>query len=120
MPINSVQQPIVGDSLLSAGNARSEVLSLAEQILRMNEAGAVPPQAPEHSTETRTDARTEGRSRRRRRPKGRQLFCPLHPEVQIGGNGQKYFLHLLRPEELKQRGLRRPWKTQAIRAKIPV
>jgi hypothetical protein len=105
MPINSVQQPIVGDSLLSARNARSEVLSLEDQILRMNEAGAVPPRAPEHSTETRTDARTEGRSRRRRRPKGRQLFCPLHPEVQIGGNGQKYFLHLLQPEELKQRGL---------------
>jgi hypothetical protein len=25
--------------------------------------------------------------------------------VQISGNGQKYFLHLLQPEELKQRGL---------------
>lgn len=43
--------------------------------------------------------------RSRRRPKSRQLFCPVHPEVQIEGNGQKYFLHLLQPEELKQRGL---------------
>jgi hypothetical protein len=34
---------------------------------------------------------------------GRQLFCPVHPEVQIAGSGQKYFLHLLQPEELKQR-----------------
>ncbi len=43
--------------------------------------------------------------RRRSRPKGRQLFCPAHPDTAIYGNGRKYFLHLLRPEELKQRGM---------------
>ena len=42
--------------------------------------------------------------RRNRRPKGRQLFCPAHPEQQITGNGRKYFLHLLQPEELRSRG----------------
>jgi hypothetical protein len=45
------------------------------------------------------------RKRKRGRPKGRQLFCPVHQDTQIGGNGQKYFLHLLQPEELKQRGM---------------
>jgi hypothetical protein len=40
-----------------------------------------------------------GRSRKR------ELFCPAHPEQLIEGNGQKYFLHLLSPEELKDRGM---------------
>ncbi len=40
-----------------------------------------------------------------RRVKSRQLFCPKHPEVRIEGNGQKYFLHLLTPEQLRERGL---------------
>ena len=40
-----------------------------------------------------------GRSRKR------ELFCPAHPEQRIEGNGQKYFLHLLSPEELKARGM---------------
>ena len=44
-------------------------------------------------------------SRRKRRPQRRQLFCPAHPEQRIGGNGQKYFLHLLTPEQLQQRGM---------------
>jgi len=45
------------------------------------------------------------RSPRNRRPKSRQLFCPAHPEQQITGNGRKYFLHLLRQEELRARGM---------------
>jgi hypothetical protein len=44
-------------------------------------------------------------SRANRRPKGRQLFCPAHPEQRIEGNGRKYFLHLLTPEELRARGM---------------
>ena len=42
---------------------------------------------------------------RNRRPKRRALFCPRHPEQRIEGNGKKYFLHLLRPEELRARGM---------------
>jgi hypothetical protein len=41
----------------------------------------------------------------RQRSRRRELFCPAHPEQRIEGNGQKYFLHLLRPEELQQRGM---------------
>jgi hypothetical protein len=33
------------------------------------------------------------------------LFCPAHPEQKLVGNGKKYFLHLLTPEQLKQRGM---------------
>ena len=44
-------------------------------------------------------------NRRRRRPKGRQLFCPKHPEQLIQGNGKKYYLHLLSPVELERRGI---------------
>ena len=43
--------------------------------------------------------------KRHGRTKTRQLFCPAHPEQRISGNGRKYFLHLLRPEELKLRGM---------------
>ena len=43
--------------------------------------------------------------RRNRRPKRRTLFCPGHPDQRIEGNGRKYFLHLLSPEELQQRGM---------------
>jgi len=41
----------------------------------------------------------------RRRPAKRELFCPAHPEQRISGNGSKYFLHLLTPEELRSRGM---------------
>jgi hypothetical protein len=43
--------------------------------------------------------------RRNRRPRRRDLFCPAHPEERVLGTGRKYFLHLLTPEELKQRGM---------------
>ena len=43
--------------------------------------------------------------RRNRRPKRRELFCPAHPDQRIEGNGKKYYLHLLQPEQLQQRGM---------------
>ena len=43
--------------------------------------------------------------RRQRRPKKRELFCPAHPNQQIQGNGKKYYLHLLQPEQLVMRGI---------------
>lgn len=46
-----------------------------------------------------------GAKPRNRRPKRRQLFCPAHPEQRIKGNGRKYFLHLVSPEDLKARGM---------------
>ena len=44
-------------------------------------------------------------AKRNRRPKKRQLFCPVHEDQLIQGNGTKYFLHLLTPAELQQRGI---------------
>ena len=41
----------------------------------------------------------------RRRSSRRELFCPAHPEQRIEGNGRKYYLHLLQPHELRQRGM---------------
>lgn len=41
----------------------------------------------------------------RSRPKRRQLLCPGHPDQRIAGTGKKYYLHLLKPEELKARGM---------------
>lgn len=32
-------------------------------------------------------------------------MCPAHPEQRIQGNGRKYFLHLLTPEQLRERGM---------------
>ena len=43
--------------------------------------------------------------RSRTRSRKRELFCPKHPEQRIEGNGKKYFLHLLTPEELRSRGM---------------
>ena len=45
------------------------------------------------------------RQRQRQRPARRQLHCPAHPQQKLEGNGRKYFLHLLTPEELKLRGM---------------
>ena len=50
--------------------------------------------------------------RRNRRPGRRKLFCPAHPEQRIEGNGKKYFLHLMSPEQLKARGM--PHKTAQL------
>jgi hypothetical protein len=50
--------------------------------------------------------------RQRRRPKRRQLFCPAHQDELLYGNGKKYFLHLLSPDELVHRGIK------ATRAKL--
>jgi hypothetical protein len=47
----------------------------------------------------------EPAKRSRQRSRSRELFCPAHPEQRLVGNGRKYFLHLLTPEELKQRGM---------------
>ncbi len=52
--------------------------------------------------EERTE-RSQPRKRSRSRP--RELFCPAHPDQRLMGQGKKYFLHLLSPEELKQRGM---------------
>ncbi len=46
-----------------------------------------------------------GPERRSRRPRRRELRCPAHPEQPIAGNGRKYFLHLLTPEQLRARGM---------------
>ncbi|WP_255102027.1 MULTISPECIES: hypothetical protein [unclassified Synechococcus] len=42
---------------------------------------------------------------RNRRPRKRELFCPAHPDQRLMGQGKKFFLHLLSPEDLKQRGM---------------
>lgn len=44
---------------------------------------------------------TTKRPRRMSRP----LFCPEHTDQRISGNGRRYFLHLLTPEELRQQGM---------------
>ncbi len=58
-------------------------------------------------------------ARRNRRPKKRELLCPAHPEQRIQGNGKKYFLHLLQPEQLQQRGINAK-KAQLILNAYPV
>ena len=57
--------------------------------------------------------------RHNRRTKKRRLFCPSHPEQRIEGNGKKYYLHLLQPEELQQRGFNTK-KAQLIIDAYPV
>ena len=42
---------------------------------------------------------------RNRRSRKRELCCPAHPEQLVQGNSKKYYLHLLQPEELQQRGI---------------
>ena len=51
------------------------------------------------------DPQVNSPQRGRRRPQKRQLFCPAHPDQLISGTGSKHFLHLLKPEELKARGM---------------
>lgn len=46
-----------------------------------------------------------GQKRSTSRRRGRELYCPAHPEQRIRGQGQKYFLHLLQPAELEARGM---------------
>ena len=58
-------------------------------------------------------------ARRNRSPKKRELFCPAHPEQRIQGNGKKYFLHLLQPAQLQQRGINAK-KAQLILNAYPV
>jgi len=43
--------------------------------------------------------------KRNRRSKSRELFCPAHPEQRVSGNGRKYFLHLVKQEDLRLRGM---------------
>jgi hypothetical protein len=57
--------------------------------------------------------------RRNRRSKRRELFCPAHLEQRIEGTGQKYFLHLLKPEELTARGMS-PKRAQLVIKTYPV
>ena len=52
-----------------------------------------------------TTTQTQPAACRNRSPKKRELFCPAHPDQQIQGNGKKYYLHLLQPEQLQQRGM---------------
>ena len=51
------------------------------------------------------DQSSPGARGSRRRPARRDLRCPAHSEQRIEGNGRKYFLHLLTPEELCRRGM---------------
>ena len=58
-------------------------------------------------------------ARHKRRSRRRALFCPAHPDQPIQGNGKKYYLHLLQPEQLRQRGFNAK-KTQLILNAYPV
>ena len=57
--------------------------------------------------------------KQRQRSKKRKLLCPAHPDQKIEGNGKKYFLHLLNPTELQQRGISSK-KAQLILNAYPV
>jgi len=65
----------------------------------MNEAGNNGSGPLAEQDKTRQSKRQRGR--RRKCP----MFCPAHPEQRVSGNGRRYFLHLLTPEELRQRGM---------------
>ena len=58
-------------------------------------------------------------SRRNRRPRKRELFCPAHPQQSIQGNGKKYYLYFLQPEQLLQRSISAK-KAQLILDAYPV
>ena len=53
---------------------------------------------------------------RNRRSKKRELFCPAHPKQLIQGNGKKYYLHLVQPEQLEKRGINTKKAKQIISA----
>ena len=57
-------------------------------------------------------------ARRNRRPKKRELFCPVHPEQLVQGNGRKYYLHLIQPEQLLERCLNAK-KARLIYQRLP-
>lgn len=60
----------------------------------------------DHGPHSGSTAAGDGDRRRRgRRPARRDLRCPAHPEQRIEGNGRKYFLHLLTPAQLRERGM---------------
>lgn len=56
-------------------------------------------------TQAPSSSKASNSTKRNRRPKKRQLFCPAHPAQRIEGNGRKYYLHLLQPEQLQERGI---------------
>jgi len=71
------------------------------------------PKAQSAEEQSKPKRQRGGRSRRR------ELFCPAHPAQKIEGNGKKYFLHLLSPEELKSRGMNHK-KAQLVIEAYPV
>ena len=48
---------------------------------------------------------TAAKPREQRRSRKRELFCPAHTDQLLAGGDRRYFLHLLRAEELIQRGI---------------
>ena len=62
------------------------------------------------------ESKVSSSTKRNRRPKKRQLFCPTHPHQLIEGNGRKYYLHLLQPGQLQQRGISVNWAQLIINA----
>ena len=49
---------------------------------------------------------TDSPARRNHRPNQLELFCPAHLKQPIKGNGKKYYLNLLQPDQLQQRGMK--------------
>jgi hypothetical protein len=65
------------------------------------------------------DSGESSQRRPRRRQPRRDLRCPAHPEQELAGGGRRYFLHLLRAEELIQRGMP-PGRSRLVIAAYPV
>ena len=59
----------------------------------------------ESNTQAVNSDKNRNHRRRNSRAKSRELFCPAHPEQRISGNGRKYFLHLVKSEDLRLRGM---------------
>lgn len=82
--------------------SKRPIASYALSALTANTArtdSPMPPLASRERQQQPQDRRSRGRSKRR------QLFCPAHPEQRVYGQGPQYFLHLLKAEELRQRGM---------------